>query len=167
MADLTPQEKRMFERVLEMGSGYVLNFSNRSFDELVHDSKPPGHLRHEIQLQQRLKANRLRGFWNEESNAVVAKLLGDLLDYMVESGSRPETDPQLAACRRAVARLQQSGPVPEIEVALLPGAAGQDFDALTAQVREAIEKNQPEAGLDRLHTYVVRHVRSLYAERGR
>jgi hypothetical protein len=38
MADLTPQEKRMFERVLEMGSGYVLSFCNRSFDEFVHDS---------------------------------------------------------------------------------------------------------------------------------
>jgi len=33
-------------------------------------------------------------------------------------------------------------------------------------VKESIEKNQPEAGLDRLHTYVVRYVRTICAERG-
>jgi hypothetical protein len=133
MADLTPQEKRMFERVLEMGSGYVLNFSNRSFDEFVHDSNGRDIYDTKYSYGSGSKVNRLRGFWNEESNPVVAKLLGDLLDYMVESGSRPETDPQLAACRRAVARLQQSGPVPEIEVALLPGAAEEDFDAVVSE----------------------------------
>jgi hypothetical protein len=56
-------------------------------------------------------------------------------------------------------------PVSEIEVALLPASSGQDFDALTAQVREAIETNRPEAGLDRLHTYVIRYIRSLCADR--
>jgi hypothetical protein len=91
--------------------------------------------------------------------------LGAMLDYAVEEGSCQETDLQLAACRRAVARLQQGGPVVEIE-ALLPTTSAQDFDALTAQVKESIEKNQPEAGLDRLHTYVVRYVRTICAERG-
>jgi hypothetical protein len=38
MADLTAPEKRAFERLLAMGSGYVLNFSNRTFDEFVSDS---------------------------------------------------------------------------------------------------------------------------------
>jgi hypothetical protein len=105
-----------------------------------------------------------RGFSNEESSPVVAKLLGAMLDYAVEEGACQEADPQVAACRRAVARLEQSGPVPEIEVALLPVTSAQDFDALTAQVREAIETNRPEAGLDRLHTYVVRYIRTLCAD---
>ena len=38
MADLTGAEKRGFERVLAMGGGYVLNFSNRTFHEFVLDS---------------------------------------------------------------------------------------------------------------------------------
>jgi hypothetical protein len=91
MADLTPQEKRMFERVLEMGSGYVLNFSNRSFDEFVHDSNGRDIYDTKYSYGSGSKVNRLGGFWNEESNPVVAKLLGDLLDYMVENGSRPQT----------------------------------------------------------------------------
>ena len=38
MADLTAQEKRVFERVLAMGDGYVLNFTNRTFEEFVTGS---------------------------------------------------------------------------------------------------------------------------------
>ena len=34
------------------------------------------------------------------------------------------------------------------------------------EVREAIDKNRPEAGLDRLHTFVVKYVRALCDERG-
>lgn len=38
MADLTNIEKRQFERVLKMGGGHVLDFSNRTFAEFVADS---------------------------------------------------------------------------------------------------------------------------------
>ena len=38
MSDLTFLEKRKFEQFLGMESGYVLNFSNRTFEEFVRDS---------------------------------------------------------------------------------------------------------------------------------
>jgi hypothetical protein len=38
MSDLTNIEKRKFEVFFGMGSGYVLDFSNRTFDEFVIDS---------------------------------------------------------------------------------------------------------------------------------
>jgi Abortive infection C-terminus len=34
------------------------------------------------------------------------------------------------------------------------------------QAREAIEKNEPEAGLDRLHTFMARYLRVLCQQRG-
>ncbi|HEY7117069.1 MAG TPA: hypothetical protein VH475_10805 [Tepidisphaeraceae bacterium] len=34
------------------------------------------------------KANRLRGFWNEEPDHVVAKLLGDLVEYAASVAGR-------------------------------------------------------------------------------
>ena len=165
MAELTAQEKRAFERVFGMGSGYVLNFSNRTFEEFILDATGREIYNAKYDYGSGSKANRLRGFWNEESNPVVARLLGAMLDYALEEGACKDDDPQLATCRRAVSRLEQGGPVPEIEVALAT-ASGQDFDALTAQVREAIEKNKPEAALDRLHTYVVRYIRTLSTARG-
>ena len=41
MSDLTFTEKRKFEQLLKMGSGYVLDFSNRSFAEFVLDTRAP------------------------------------------------------------------------------------------------------------------------------
>jgi hypothetical protein len=37
MSDLTAIEKRKLERLLGLGSGYVLNFSNRTFEEFILD----------------------------------------------------------------------------------------------------------------------------------
>ena len=41
-----------------------------------------------------------------------------------------------------------------------------DFETLVGQARDAIEKNKPEAGLDRLHTFVVKFVRARCEEHG-
>lgn len=181
MSDLTNIEKRKFERLLGMGSGYVLDFSNRTFDEFVtdtvgrniYDSKYDGH--------GTSKANRLRAFWQTEPNYVVAKLMGPLLDYQKEVEDRnqisdnfylkkkPEELQQGAAlreeCQRIVTRLLQSMAVPEIE-ALAAISDEKDFEVVARAVRDAIEKNEPESGLDRLHTFVIKYVRTLCRDRG-
>ena len=41
-----------------------------------------------------------------------------------------------------------------------------DFETVAQHVREAIEKNQPEAALDRLHTFVIKYLRTVCAHRG-
>ncbi len=40
MSDLSSIEKRKLERLLGMGSGYVLNFSDRTFSEFFRRSTP-------------------------------------------------------------------------------------------------------------------------------
>lgn len=164
MSDLTGPEKRKFERLFEMGSGYILNFSNSTFADFVMDSTGKDIWDLKYNYGSGSKANRLRGFWSEEQNLVVGKLLGDLVNYTVELN--PSCDQQLLAdCRRAVSRLPQNTAVPEID-ALTPNADGNDFEIIAKQVREAIEKNQPEVGLDRLHTFVIKFVRSLCERSG-
>src|SRR5580693_5467832 len=112
MSNLTNIEKRKFEQLLNMGGGYVLDFSNRTFSEFVTDStgcdpyeRPYYH--------GNSKANRLRGFWLEEPNGVVAKLMGDMLDYGVENGLFTGKDVLLDACRRVVTRMLQERSVAE------------------------------------------------------
>lgn len=159
MSDLTGPEKRKFERIFEMGGGYILNFSNSNFADFVMDSTGKDIWDLKYNCGSGSKANRLRGFWSEEQNLVVGKLLGDLLDYVVELNLICDTQ-LLADCRRAVSRLLQSTAVPEID-ALTPNADGNVFEIIAKQAREAIEKNQPEVGLDRLHTFVIKFVRNL------
>ena len=164
MSDLTNLEKRKFEQLLAMGDGYVLNFSNRTFSEFVIDStgRNPYDARYDYGSS---KANRLRGFWKQEGNRVVGKLMGDMLDYGVENNLFTAKDALLEACRRVVARLSQHSPVPEAD-ALAAISDDRDFDTVAKAVREAIEKNEPESGLDRLHTFVIKYVRTLCTQHG-
>ena len=41
-----------------------------------------------------------------------------------------------------------------------------DFETVVKAVRETIERNQPEVGIDRLHTFVIKYVRSLCTQHG-
>jgi Abortive infection C-terminus len=148
MSNLTAGEKRKLERLFGMGSGYVLGFSNRTFSEFVLDSTGREIYNVKYEYGSGSKANRLRGFWNEEPNGVAAKLVADLLDYMQEGGPLSS----------------ETGPVAELE-ALTSLSAEADFDALAKEVRAAIEKNEPQSGLDRLHTFVTKYVRSLCEQR--
>jgi hypothetical protein len=160
MSNLTNIENRKFEQLLDMGSGYVLNFSNRTFDEFVTDSTGRNVYDARYDYGSGSKANRLRGFWREEPNGVVGKLMDDLLDYGVENDLFTDKDTLLEACRRVVTRLLQDSPVPEAD-ALAAISNERDFDTVARAVREAIATNEPEPGLDRLHTFVVKYVRTL------
>lgn len=165
MSDLSNIEKRNFERLFSMGSGYVLNFSNRTFEEFILDSTGKSIYDSKYDNASGSKANRLRAFWSNEPNYVVAKLLGDLLQYVVELGPGDDEEQLLESCRRAVQRLSQSAPVPEID-AITPNTAEKAFAILAKSVRESIEKNEPESGLDRLHTFVVKYMRVLCQKHG-
>lgn len=165
MSDLSNIEKRIFERLFGMGSGYVLDFSNRTFEEFILDSTGKSIYDSKYSNASGSKANRLRAFWSIEPNYVVAKLLGDLLHYVAEPGVSPDQEQLLESCRRAVQRLSQSAPVPEIE-AITPNTTEKGFATLAKSVREAIEKNEPESGLDRLHIFVVKYMRVLCQKHG-
>lgn len=104
MSDLTFVEKRKFEQLLGMSSGYVLDFSNRTFAEFVLDSTGLDIYLPRYDYGSGSKANRLRAFWQKESNAVVGKLMGDMLDYLGEGGLSQEV------CRLIVARLLHGAP---------------------------------------------------------
>src|ERR1700722_5366032 len=104
MSNLTFVEKRKFEELLGMDTGYVLDFTNRSFSEFVLDSTGCDLYDSRYDYASNSKANRLRMFWQKENNALVGKLMGDMLDLSGKTG-------ELAArCRQIVDRLLRDGP---------------------------------------------------------
>src|SRR5579862_8289064 len=165
MSDLTNLEKRKFERLLGMGSGYVLDFSNRTFHEFVLDTVGRDIFSDKYNLGSGSKANRLRGFWNEEPNHLTAKLLRGIIQHGHEANLFKADDATLGmACDAILARLE-STQVAESD-ALVPLSAEKDFEAIAQEVREAINSNKLEKGVDRLHTYTVKFVRSICEKRG-
>ena len=76
MSNLTNSEKRTFEKFLGMSTGYVLNFSDRTFAEFVTDITNRNIFDPRYNYASGSKANRLRAFWLIEDNQVVGKLIG-------------------------------------------------------------------------------------------
>ena len=165
MAVLNHMEKRRFEQVLNMCGGYVLNFTNRTFSEFVSDSVGRDIYDAKYELSGTSKANRMRCFWKEESSQVVGKLVGEMIDYGIETGAIRKDNPLLGECRRSVSRLIQESPVSELD-SLTAVSDERDFEAVAKAVRESIDSNKPEAGLDRLHTFLIKYVRSLCTQHG-
>jgi len=81
MADLSNTDKLKLEKFLEMGSGYVLDFNNRSFADFIITSVKKNIWHERYELNSGSKANRLRRFWDIENNSIVGKLLFDLSEY--------------------------------------------------------------------------------------
>lgn len=159
MSDLTFIEKRKLEQLFGMGSGYVYHFSNRTFDDFFIDTIGLNIWDEKYNYGSGSKANRMREFWEKEPNHIVGRLLIGLLEYM--SPLSDETIRSLyEECWGIAQRLLSSAPVPEISI-VDSVATGREFEALAKSVKDAIENNEPQTGLDRLHTFTMKFVRTL------
>jgi hypothetical protein len=167
MANLKGSEKAKLESFLEMKSGYVCDFTNRTFEEFVRE-----HTGVDIYSQKYSgsKANRLRAFWKTESTHVVAKLLAEMIEYWKLQKATPlygyqVFNPSLyEECKKIAARLKDENAV-DIE-AITPNSSDKDFELLAQSIKESINKNQPEQALDRLHTFIIKYVRELCSRHG-
>ena len=118
MSSLTDVEKRYFEAIFDMRSGYVLDYTDATFGELF--------ARHGIEIHSEKytkygisKAKKLRAFWEQEPDAVVARVLSEMLDSYVAqceiNGEEPNQE-ILQKCRAIVARLSGGqAPAPAVE----------------------------------------------------
>ncbi len=165
MADLTNQEKRHLEKILGMSGGYVLWFSNRTFSEFVADSTNREIYDEKYATSGSSKASRLRSFWKQEPNHIVGKLISDMLELVAEHPIDGENSTPYEVSLRTASRLLQGAPVIDAEV-IDPKSPEKDFATLAKLIREAIDKNEPESGLDRLHTYTLKYMRVICSSRG-
>jgi hypothetical protein len=165
VSDLTFIEKMKLEKLFQMGGGYVLDFSNRTLAEFVAESTGRDIYDAKYDYASGSKANRLRAFWTNEPNHIAGKLVSDLLAYCRPTVDDPDRARLFEECERIAARLTQSAPVDALD-AITPEGTERGFEVLARAVRDSIERNEPEAGLDRLHTFVTKLVRTLAEKRG-
>lgn len=81
MANLTQTEKLKYEKLFEMGGGYVLDFSNSSFQRFIYDTIHIDVYNDKYGIFGESKANRLRAIWQVESDYNVGMLLNEMLEY--------------------------------------------------------------------------------------
>lgn len=146
MANLTFNEKQLIESVFGMSSGYILDFSNRDFEEFMKDvvqyniyTKYPGLS----------KAKMYREFLKDETEPYVGKSIVMLLNYMKDNGMITEdiknrTDrlyefgKKLLGRNQAQPKSKQQSPQPENKVDV-------DFDSLNVALLAIESISSPQA----------------------
>jgi hypothetical protein len=172
MSDLKNNEKLKLEKLFEMQSGYVCNFSDRTFGNFILDSTgvdvyEPGY--DELGTS---KANRLRNFWRKESNYQNGKLIEEMLDYWkaekislknkFPSSDEVEDYNQFLhdECLKIVERLKNNTPIDDLDK-LAANNSDKNFTVLLESIKDSVNKDKPDLVIDRLHTYVIKHIRFL------
>jgi hypothetical protein len=107
VSSLTDIEKRYLERLLDMGGGYVLDYSDATYGEFfrrhgieIHGPK--------YQTYGTSKAKKMRSFWEQETDRVTGKILSEMLDSYetdCELNSRDIDRSIFEKCRGIVDRL--------------------------------------------------------------
>ena len=82
MSSLTDIEKRYFEKLFDMGRGYVFDFSDATFGEFFRRHNVDIHGR-KYQAFGTSKAKKLRAFWESEPDRLVGAALSEMLDSYV------------------------------------------------------------------------------------
>lgn len=173
MANIKSVDRIKLEKFLEMQGGYVCDFTNNTFAIFVAETI--GVDIYDDTFLKGLstsKASRLREFWRQESNEVVAKLLDEMLEYWKSNllsgppfGYQPFNEILYKECKDIVKRLTNDRSVDDAG-ALKPNSAERDFYILSQSLKENIEKGKFEEVLDRLHTFTVKYLRVLCKRRG-
>jgi hypothetical protein len=106
------RDKRLLEEFLGMRSGYVLNFTDRTFGEFCDDAVDVDIHSDKYLAHGTSKANKLRTFWELESDYLVGRLLNALVDYAEETSRELTEDERKLAerCRGIATRLLAGGP---------------------------------------------------------
>ena len=112
MSSLNMRDKWALEEFLGMSSGYVLTFSDRTFDEFVHKAVDIEIHSDKYTIHGTSKAKKLRAFWKIESDYLVGRLLNALIEYNEETTheTTKESNELVERCREIASRLLNGGP---------------------------------------------------------
>ena len=111
MANLSYLDKLQLEKLLGMPSGYVLNFSDKTFQEFVLDSVGIDIYSPGMDAGETSKAKRLRHLWKVGPNHVVGRLLLAFCDYYRAVERQPDQT-LLSECRGIAQRLASGNGAP-------------------------------------------------------
>lgn len=146
-----------------------MDFSDTTFQQFVHDAVEKDISDEKYKVTGTSKANRLRTFWDLEPNNTVGNLLYELVLFAKDKPRKKNELSDLSElqfkdlvdrCFRTASTLKCESAVEDIDV-IQAINADKDFNFIAKSIRESIEKNEPENALDRLHTYVMKLIRTL------
>lgn len=167
MTKLKHTDRRIVEEALDMGSGYVLNFSDRTFAEFFEDQGITIY-QEKYGFNGTSKAKHMRAFIEVESPTTVCRVLRELWTHResIPGYNRTEADTLLRSrFFAALERIENQDDAPRTDV-IERFAHDETLDELVAAIERDIGANRPAAALDRLHTYCMKKFAHLLDTRG-
>jgi hypothetical protein len=175
MINIKPKDMAIIETALNMGSGYVLNFSDSSFQSFVAQSVDIDISDSRYSVNGSSKAKRLRSFIKLEQEFIVKTLLIDLLEYAEEHplagiymASGADKVSRIALIKKCQAIVSDS-----VNETMVPICESLDNNygkinliLLSSEIKRAIDINDSRLGLDRLHTYFMGFLRHICSAKG-
>jgi len=168
MAKLSFPESQLVESFLEMESGYVLEFSDRTFRECIAKTVGLDISDSKYSENGSSKAKRLRKFIDLEPDNIVGKLFKQFLEIKHEDDKRLHREPSVSEAdsfRKLAERLSEGKVIEHID-AIQASNSDKDFHQLAKLIQESIEQNEPEAALDRLHVFLIKFLKELCNSHG-
>lgn len=111
MSSLTDIEKRYFEKLLGMQSGYVLDYSDGTFGEFFNRHQVNIH-GPKYQTYGTSKAKKMRAFWEQEPDVLVGKVLGEMLDAYEADCSLNNRDAEVSVLEKSRGIVERLSGVP-------------------------------------------------------
>ena len=163
------QERNAIETVLGMESGYVLDFSDRTFDDFFFETVniDPSAQSQLFNGRGTSKAKRLRSFIESASPSLVAKVLRELWEYREACGlAGHETNEKTQALFfSAISRIE--GRADQIDTTAIEAfEPNETLEELVASIRRDLDAKKPHAAIDRLHTYCMKRFAALIRKHG-
>jgi hypothetical protein len=169
MADIRPLELKFLNDTLWMGSGYVLDFSDRTFGEFFDSGLGTDINADSYRQRGTSKAKRLRYFLQTESAGLVAKALRALWEHRehIRSSEPPQENAEATRQRyfEIVHRLEGASGLARTDP-IERFVQDETLEELVAAIERDIAANKPQVVLDRLHTYCMKKFAHLLRGKG-
>lgn len=169
MANISYEDKMLLSKCF-INSGFVLDFSNRTFEMFVFDSVGTNIYDQKYNAGGDSKGKKLMYFLEVEPNYIAAKLIEDLYKHKKEHCPQWFQDVekdiiQEEKIQNLCKQLKNTSGIGEVavfkEVLIDDYEKKETILILLKEIEEALRQKKFQAGLDRLHTFVVKYVRYL------
>ncbi len=158
MVQIKHAEMRVFDDAFDMQSGYVLNFSDRTFSEFFDDEFGINIYDEKYRFNGSSKAKHMRAFITTEDEFTVARVLRQLWEYRENIPLYQTAENRETVKKRffdLLTKIEGGGAIPRTD-AIDRFKRDETLDELVAAIERDIGANKPIAALDRLHTYCMK-----------
>lgn len=162
-------EMHFLDRVFQMESGYVLNFSDRTFSQFFAEELRVDIDNPRFAVNGGSKGKRLRTYLQIVEPHQAAAALRALWDYRCDMfllASTPEPLPEAKAkLTEILVRLDANGDQAKTD-AIEAFASDETLNELIQAIERDVSADKPQVALDRLHTYCMKKFAHLLESRG-